>query len=457
MKRRLPVLLVPVLALLALPGPARASNDPGFAKQWGLAQIGAPTAWARTTAGSVTVGIVDSGANASHPDFAGRVKTVDCTNTQGSDANCRAGGADQNGHGTHVTGIVAAEKDNGRGVAGVAPNVKVIVAKVFVCNNSACDNPSATSDDIVAGVSKVLKMGAKVVNLSLGDPGLFGAGVLCDNSGFRNLLNSIWDAGAVAVFAAGNCGGGLLGGGADFSDVNALIVGATGPNGQLASYSNSLASAKWGLAAPGGGDNDCRSDQENCILSTWKGNDEYAYLRGTSMAAPHVTGAMAELLAVTNRDAAVNALLANLDPLSCGSGCRGRLNIGKAVSAVAGAPPATTAAPTTAASSGGKSTPTTAKKKNSGGGGTATTSNGSSSGATTTIGGDDTTTTAPSSDAPTVNDDELQSAQGDEAKSGSAPDDDSASGPLKVAGALGVLGAAGMAAPIAWRRFVKPG
>jgi subtilisin family serine protease len=452
--RRFAPVALAALALAAMASGAGASNDTGFTKQWNLQQIAAPSAWNVSTGTGVTVGVVDSGADAGHPDFGGRVSTVDCTNTGGNQANCRPGGADENGHGTHVSGIVGATKDNGEGIAGVAPEVKVVVAKVFVCNRTqdpACANPSASVEDVTAGVNRVLATGAKVVNLSLGDPGPGGLGVLCDNSDFKSLLNGIWNAGAVPVFAAGNCGDGILGGGADFEATNALIVGATGPDGTVANYSNSLSGAKWGLVAPGGGNDTCDAPHsEGCVLSTWPRTDagqaQYAWLRGTSMAAPHVAGAVAAILQrQPDRAKAVEQLLLpNLDKVACGDGCKGRLNLDKALASFRSGSSATTA-------------PTKPKAT------TATTRRPSSPrppASPRTTGPDLSETELPTTTGVTeepvvTDDDDLETAQVP-SPTPERPSDEGSNGPLAVLATLGVLGVGGTAAPLVWRRFLRP-
>jgi subtilisin family serine protease len=344
--RRLWVFIAALLLTGLSAAPAHAADD--YTRiQWSLSQIHAQAAWQVATGSGITVGVVDTGADAGHPDFAGRVSTIDCTNTGGSAGNCRAGGDDRHGHGTHVTGIIAAAND-GSGTAGTAPSVNVLVAKVFTCGEP-CGPPSgaepgASLEDIQAGVDWLLSRGVAAINLSLGGAGFAGLGFFCDNSQFGPVLNKIWNAGAVPVFAAGNCGSGLFGGGANYSGVNALVVGATGPTGARASYTNDMTSAQWGLAAPGG-DGACSDDGSNCVLSTWPRfkdpNQPYYLLEGTSMAAPHVTGAVADLRAKgLSKEGAVNAIMGALDPLSCGSGCQGRLNMQKALGAPNAAPPA---------------------------------------------------------------------------------------------------------------------
>src|SRR5579884_1206176 len=148
---------------LALP-PAGASNDPGFAKQWNLQKIGAPAAWSRTTGAHVLVGIVDAGVDLDHEDLAGKIVAhTSCLKSKGDPKNCSGSGQDDVGHGTHVAGIIAATKDNGVGIAGVAPDVGLVVAKV------ADSGGGIAIEDANAGIRWVVDHGAKVVNLSLGD------------------------------------------------------------------------------------------------------------------------------------------------------------------------------------------------------------------------------------------------------------------------------------------------
>lgn len=343
--RRFAPVFAAVLTLLAVSAtPASAYSD-YTSSQWALQRISAAAGWQVSKGDGITVGVVDTGADAGHPEFGGRVSTVDCTG-----GSCKAGGDDLNGHGTHVTGIIGAAAD-GSGTTGVAPDIHVIVAKVFVCDSSACDSPSATNTDVAAGVSYLLSQHVAAINLSLGDPGFVGTGTLCNNNSFRDLAQQMWDGGSVGVFAAGNCGGGLLGGSA-LGNANALIVGATGPNDERSAYTSDMSSVKWGLAAPGGdpSGSNCKADGTDCVLSTWprsrpESNSDsgpYRLEAGTSMAAPHVTAAVGALRAAgLSRDAAVNAIMSNLDQISCGAGCQGRLNLQRAL----GAAPMTTAPP----------------------------------------------------------------------------------------------------------------
>src|SRR5260370_5697467 len=195
---------------MALPSTAFASNDPLFSQQWGLTQIGAPSAWATSTGAGVKVGIVDTGVDLNHEDLAGQIlMTTNCIGANGDRSRCTGSGQDDNGHGTHVAGIIAAVKDNGKGIAGVAPSAKLIVAKALDANGAGADA------DVQAGIMWVVDHGAQVVNLSLGDGSSLP--LLVRPTGISAPMTAgieyAWSHGAIPVLAAGNSGGGPPGGG----------------------------------------------------------------------------------------------------------------------------------------------------------------------------------------------------------------------------------------------------
>ena len=315
-------------ASLALP-PAGAANDPSFEKQWNMQRIGAEAAWARTTGAKVRVGIVDSGIDLAHEDLANRVvASTSCLQSAGDPAKCTGSGQDDVGHGTHVAGIVAANRDNGIGVAGVAPDAELVVAKV------ADSDGGINIEDANAAIRWVVDHGARVVNLSLGD--LIFVRTATFGSRLSDGIEYAWSKGAVPVIASGNSG--LFGvgvGSQEYGDIHALVVGATGPDDLVADYSSPTGNAKWAIVAPGGASD---GNETHKVFSTFWERDQqnsYEYLAGTSMAAPHVTGAVALLLAMgLSPQEAVQRLLDTADPtVGCGADsptCRGRLDVAKA-------------------------------------------------------------------------------------------------------------------------------
>jgi thermitase len=319
-----------ILAAGFFAGPARAGGDPFLEKQWGITTIGAPAAWARSTGAGVRIGIVDTGIDLAHEDLAAHiVESTSCLDTAGDPTKCAGSAQDDVGHGTHVAGIAAAVKDNGKGVAGVAPDATLVVAKVF-------KGDTAQAPDVIAGIKWVVDHGAKVVNLSLGGP--FFIVTAAFGSDLTEGVEYAWAHGAVPVVASGNegfFGSGI--GSAEYGRMNALVVGATGHDDRLAPYSSPTGNAKWAVIAPGGSGGPSEADD---IYSTiWKKGqpNAYGYLAGTSMAAPHVTGAVALLLGQgLTTEQAVERILTTIDPIPCGpnsDNCRGRLNVARAVGA----------------------------------------------------------------------------------------------------------------------------
>jgi subtilisin family serine protease len=202
----------------------------------------------------------------------------------------------------------------------------------------------------------VVDHGAKVVNLSLGDGSSLPLNLGATNGISPQMTAGIeyaWSHGAIPVLAAGNAGGGLLtggllggllgaGGNASFGTLHAIIVGATGPTGAMASYSSPLTNDAWGVAAPGGANDGTAADD---VISTWWAagkTNQYTTLAGTSMATPQVAGAVADVLATgLGQQAAVDRILASADKaVSCGSSCAGLLDVSKAVGGAATPPPA---------------------------------------------------------------------------------------------------------------------
>ncbi|HET7457809.1 MAG TPA: S8 family serine peptidase [Gemmatimonadaceae bacterium] len=227
---------------------------------------------------AVVIGSIDTGVDFSHPEFTGRlIAGKDWYNNDNDPA-------DDEGHGTHTTGTMAGTNVGVAGVAGAAANVKVYVQKV--CGRRGC--PTAA---IVSAIRAAADYGVVAMNLSLGGSS--------ETQSEADAIAYAVSKNALVIASAGNDGTGTVSFPA--GDVNAISVAATQWQDKLASYSN------WGpgldISAPGG---NCYSNTtpEGCIFSAvWSGyrgtvtgpiaGATYAWMQGTSMAAPQVTGTAA--------------------------------------------------------------------------------------------------------------------------------------------------------------------
>lgn len=330
-----PLTLVAVPLLLLGLQPAAASNDPYYSMQWNMHQIHAEDAWPVSTGAGIKIGIVDSGVNNKHEDLAGRIAgTATCVGTTGDASQCVTGssaGDDIDGHGTHVAGIAVGDSNNGKGIAGTAPGAQILMARVFKPGPAPGDEPSASLDDVKAGIRWVISQGAKVVNLSIGaeEQGFNLCTVFANcQSPLRPVIQEAWAMGVLPIIAAGNS---QFYGQSGYGNIDAIVVGATNPDDVVANYSTSIGNAKWAILAPGGDTpsnpaNPSQRDKDRLVLSTFAGarcsppSDPtcYAYLAGTSMAAPHVSGVAAMLFAKgLSRSAVIDTLLTTGDDIPC--------------------------------------------------------------------------------------------------------------------------------------------
>jgi hypothetical protein len=324
-------------------------NDPSFGNTWGLnntgqtingspgtadADIDAPEAWNVTTGSpSVTVAVIDTGVDGSHPDLASQMwinPGENCTGcrTDGIDndhngyvddwrgwdfANNDNNPTDDHGHGTHVAGTIGASGNNGVGVAGVNWNVKIMPVKFLNAQGSG------TIANAVSAVLYAAQNGAAVMNNSWAGPDYSQA--LADAIGVADQRNSLF------VAAAGNNGTDNDTSPtypASFDNPNVLAVAATDNNDNRAYFSNT-GRMSVDIGAPGVD-----------IYSTWPGGG-YQFLSGTSMATPHVAGAAALAKAAFPSASAVglkDLLLNAADPkpsLARLTTSGARLNVGNAV------------------------------------------------------------------------------------------------------------------------------
>ena len=263
-------------------------NEPNFYRQYGMhntgqnfgvgysgtadADIDAPDAWAYTTgSSSIIVAVVDTGVDTTHPDLA---------------ANClpgynfitgTPGQIDDKGHGTHCAGVIGAIGNNGVGIAGLNWNVKILPCKFLDSTGHGY------TSNAISAINYARDQGASVISNSWGGD---------DYS--QALKDAIDNSGAVVVCAAGNDGlntDSVPQYPSAFSSSNIISVASTDWNDGLSGFSN-YGLTTVDVGAPGG-----------YVYSTYPGN-QYAYMSGTSMATPHVSG-IAALMKARNSSATV--------------------------------------------------------------------------------------------------------------------------------------------------------
>lgn len=236
-----------------------APSQPAQQLPWGVDRVDADLA--NGTGAGVTVCVVDTGIDKDHPDLQANIMGGRNFVAKGTTVD-PAKWDDDNGHGTHVAGTIAAI-DNSVGVVGVAPQASLLAAKAL--NRQG----SGYLSDVIAGIDYCVQSGAEVVSMSLGSNS--------DVQALHDAADAAYAAGVLLVAAAGNDYGGAVSYPAAYGSV--VAASATDSSDNLASFSNVGPEVE--LAAPG-----------VSVLSTYK-DGGYAALSGTSMATPHVAGAAA--------------------------------------------------------------------------------------------------------------------------------------------------------------------
>lgn len=304
----------------------RIPNDASFNNLWGLentaqnggtanADIKATEAWnTNTGSGKMVVAIIDSGVDYNHPDLAANIwsspknKSVHGWNFVNNTSNVM----DDNGHGTHIAGIIGAVGNNGIGVAGVNWHVQIMALKFLDKSGSGY------LSNAVKALNWAVANGAKIVNNSYAGGG--------SDPAMKAAIAAARAKGVIFVAAAGNDASNNDTSPvypANYNSDNVVTVAATDRNDRLASYSN-FGRATVEIAAPGSN-----------IYSTLPGN-KYGYYSGTSMAAPEVAGALA-LVWDTHPDwsykQVIQAVLKTADvvPSLTGKVATGRLDVGEAI------------------------------------------------------------------------------------------------------------------------------
>jgi thermitase len=323
------------------------ANDPMFTNQWSLentgqdggksgADIKVLRAWFKTTGSSkVVVAVLDSGVDYTHFDLMNNIwlrpadmspysddELGEFNDLHGFNATDRwADPMDDNGHGTHCAGIIGAEGDNGKGIAGINWNVEIMPLKFLSSTGSG------TTKDAIEAINYVIDRKNKGVNVRIISASW---GSTQKSRALRDAIKKAGDEGILFVAAAGNNG--------DDSDKrphfpagyydlpNVVSVAALDRNDQLASFSNYGAKSVQ-IAAPG-----------KEILSTWL-NNEFYVASGTSMATPEVAGVAALILSINPKMSVKelrDKLFSSVDKLDSLKGkvaTGGRINAAKAVGA----------------------------------------------------------------------------------------------------------------------------
>jgi subtilisin family serine protease len=239
------------------------TNDPNYREQWGIFSTNTDRAWSILNSSmEIKVAIVDTGVDYNHPDLKNRVLRELGYNFINNSRDVM----DDNWHGTHVAGIIAAEADNNIGITGIVgkANVKIIPIKALDSNGQG------SSDIIAKGIKYAADTGADIINFSVGFD--------VKDAYIGEAIKYAKSKGVLVIVSSGNNGRN-----SDYTspagDEGAYTISSVNIDNQVSVFSNFGSSVK--LAAPG---------EE--ILSTVPGGG-YEYRDGTSMAAPLVAGVAA--------------------------------------------------------------------------------------------------------------------------------------------------------------------
>jgi subtilisin family serine protease len=246
------------------------TNDALRSQQWAFNAVNFESAWKLSTGAGIKVAVVDTGVLGTHEDLAGSVVPgLDLASDAATYDAARNGEVDPAGHGTHVAGIIAAHVNNGLGIAGAAPGVKILPVRVLDAAGSG------SSSDVAEGIIWAADHGARVINLSLGGG---------PSPGMQIAMQYARSKQVVTFAAAGN----------SYQDGNqatypaaypeAVAVGAIDSGLHHANFSNT--GSYLDVVAPG-----------DLIWSAYgQGRSQYALMSGTSMATPYATATAALVL-----------------------------------------------------------------------------------------------------------------------------------------------------------------
>jgi len=248
-----------VTSIQPVSGKSSIGSMPGI--PWGIKHIRAPQAWNKSKGDRVRIGVIDTGADYSHPDLR------HCLSIGINLLNRFLLPNDDNGHGTHIAGTIAASSRQ-HGIIGVAPLASIHPVKAFDHQGSAFVS------DIINGIDWCVKNQIHIINMSFG--------MKTYSKALESAVRNAYESGVIVVASSGNEG--------KKADIDyparlrqVIAVGATTRRGYVAPFSNT--SKKIDIYAPG-----------EKVYSTWL-RGKYHELSGTSMATSHVTGVIALMLA----------------------------------------------------------------------------------------------------------------------------------------------------------------
>lgn len=228
---------------------------------WGLEILSIPTLWRQTKGKDITVAILDTGMDFSHPDIKDAV--IDAKDFTKS----HSGAYDNAGHGTHVAGIIAA-RQNSSGVVGVAPLAKLLIGKVLG------DNGYGSSESVVNGIKWAIEKKTNIISMSLGSQ--------YPDERIHQAIKDAVKQGIFVICAAGNDGPSLDTINYPGAFDETVAVGSIDRRRNISSFSSR--GKQVDIVAPG-----------DDIFSTYPPKN-YAKLSGTSMATPFVSGVVALML-----------------------------------------------------------------------------------------------------------------------------------------------------------------
>ena len=255
----------------AVPGGAGAIagvavSDPQTGGQYSLDRMRVRDAWNRSTGGSNLVAVLDTGVQAGHTDLHGRVaKGYDFVNND-------SGASDDNGHGTWVAGIIAANANDHYGIAGISWTDRILPVKIMDGNGTG------STADLAAGITYAANRGADVINMSVGG--------FPYSQAIQDAVNDAWSRGAVLVGAAGNNNRSETFYPASFDHV--VSVSATQVEDEFSNWSSY--GPKVDVSAPGSSVLTTNCTASACQHPDW---GSHTYISGTSFATPNVSGVVA--------------------------------------------------------------------------------------------------------------------------------------------------------------------